>query len=149
MTSARDAPALDRDCDRERGYSRGRGYSRDRGEAAIQLVLITPVLLLLVFLGIQAAIYFHAANVAAAAAAQGAAAASPRAAGGSQGSAAAQITIEDLGGTSSAAPSVVEANGYVTVTVTIDVPRILPFFPESVSRSALEPKERFIPESDR
>lgn len=123
--------------------------ARDCGEAVAQLVIITPVLVLLVFLGIQSAIYFHAANVAAAAASQGAAAASPLDAGANDGAAAAQQTISDLGSAATGAPAVQEANGYVSVTVTIAVARVLPFFPDSVSRTAVEPKERFVPESDR
>jgi len=129
--------------------TRSRDRHRDRGEAAAQLVIITPLLVLLIFLSVQAAIYFHAANVAAAAASQGAAAASPRTAGAGDGAAAAHVIIIDLGSQSTRAPSVLEANGYVSVTVTIVVPRILPFFPDSVSRTAIEPKERFVAESDR
>ncbi len=125
------------------------GRSRDRGEAAAQLVIITPVLVLLIFLGVQAAVYFHAANVAAAAASRGAAAASARTADAGDGIEAAQRTISDLGSNSAGAPTVQESTTTVSVTVTIVVPRILPFFPDSVSRTALEPKERFVPESDR
>lgn len=122
---------------------------RDRGEAAAQLVIITPILVVLIFLGVQAAIYFHAANVAAAAASHGAAAASPRAAGAGDGAAAAQELVADLGARQAGPTSVSESDGYVTVTVTIEVPQIVPFFPDSVSRTALEPRERFVPESDR
>ncbi len=121
----------------------------DSGEATAQLVIITPVLVLLIFLGVQAAIYFHAANVAAAAASQGAAAASPRTAGVADGATAAQITIDELGGSSAVTPAVEDSNGIVRVTVSIVVQRIVPFFPGSVSRSAIEPKERFVPESNR
>jgi len=122
---------------------------RDRGDATAQLVIITPILVLLIFMGVQAAIYFHAANVAAAAASQGAAAASPRAATASDAAAAAQQLIADLGGNPAGPPVVSETDGFVSVTVSIDVPSIVPFFPESVSRTALEPRERFVPESDR
>ncbi|MEO6125550.1 MAG: TadE/TadG family type IV pilus assembly protein [Ilumatobacteraceae bacterium] len=128
---------------------RDRDRDRDRGEAAAQLVIITPILVLLIFLAVQAAIYFHAANVAAAAASQGAAAASPRTAGAGDGVSAAQQLMADLGADSTGAPVVVIGGGFVTVTVTVDVPRIVPFFPDSVSRTALEPQERFVPETDR
>ncbi|MEO7398313.1 MAG: TadE/TadG family type IV pilus assembly protein [Ilumatobacteraceae bacterium] len=121
----------------------------DRGEAVAQLVILTPILVALIFLGVQAAIYFHAANVAAAAAAQGAAAASARSAGEGAGTTAATLTIRDLGSTSIGAPVTQAADGYVSVTVTIEVARIVPFFPGSVSRTSVEPKERFISESDR
>jgi hypothetical protein len=122
---------------------------RDRGEATTQLVVLTPLLILLVFLGIQTAIYFHAANVAAAAASQGAAAGSPM--GADQGAAAeaAGRTVLELQGHAVGAPRVSTGGGFVEVTVDIEVPRIVPFFPDSVQRSATEPVERFVPESDR
>ncbi|MFM8529170.1 MAG: TadE/TadG family type IV pilus assembly protein, partial [Ilumatobacteraceae bacterium] len=37
---------------------------RDRGESAVQYVVLIPIALFVVLLGIQAATYFHAANVA-------------------------------------------------------------------------------------
>jgi Flp pilus assembly protein TadG len=121
----------------------------DRGEATVQLVVLTPVLILLVFLGVQAAIYFHAANVAGAAAAEAAAAGSSRFAGAEDARAEALRTVDDLDGRTSQPPHAVDANGYVIVTVDVAVPRIVPFFPTSVSRTAREPKERFVPESER
>jgi len=122
---------------------------RDRGEATAQLVILTPILILLVFLGVQTAIFFHAANVAAAAASQGAAAGSRSGAGVADATAAARQTLADLGAAGAAEPSVAQANGLVTVTVEVEVVRVLPFFPDSVSRTAVEPVERFVPESDR
>jgi Flp pilus assembly protein TadG len=122
---------------------------RDRGEATTQLVVLTPVLILLVFLGVQAAIYFHAANVAAAADSQGAAAGAPLGAGPDAAVAAAQQTVADLDGASVGAPSVSAGGGFVEVTVEVAVPRIVPFFPTSVRRTSIEPIERFVPESDR
>ena len=122
---------------------------RDRGEATTQLVVLTPLLILLVFLGIQTAIYFHAANVAAAAATQGAAAGSPVGAGPGAAAQAAGRTILELQGHAVRAPVVSTGGGFVEVTVDIAVPRIVPFFPDSVRRTATEPVERFVPESDR
>ena len=123
--------------------------TRDRGEATTQLVVLTPLLILLVFLGIQTAIYFHAANVAAAAASQGAAAGAPIGASPNDAAAVAGQTIADLQGDAVGAPVVSSGGGFVEVTVEIAVPRIVPFFPASVRRSAIEPIERFIPESNR
>lgn len=121
----------------------------DRGEATAQVVILTPILILLVFLGIQAAIYFHAANVAAAAASQGAAAGSRRGSGIAEATAAADQTLADLGDSGEAQTTAEQDAAFVRVTVQVDVPRILPFFPETVSRTAIEPNERFVPESDR
>ena len=121
----------------------------DRGEATTQMVILTPILVLLVFLGVQAAIYFHAANVATAAASQGAAAASFPGADAGSAVAAAQMTIGELGAHSARAPTIDVSGGYVMVSVEVLVPRIVPFFPASVTRAVLEPRERFVPESDR
>ena len=121
---------------------------RDRGEATTQLVVITPLLVLLVFLGVQAAVYFHAANVAAAAAAQGAAAASSLS-GPSSAIAVAQSTVADLGSHLAHVPTLSVSGGYVSVSVVLSVPRIVPCFPSSVTRTVIEPRERFVPESSR
>lgn len=123
--------------------------SRDRGEVSAQIVVLTPLLILFVFLGVQSAIYFHAANVAAAAASQGAAAGSPVGAGADDAAAAATQTLADLGATSAATPSVSAGADFVRVTVEVAVAHIVPFFPDSVRRTAVEPKERFVPESER
>ncbi|CAB4884984.1 unannotated protein [freshwater metagenome] len=131
------------------GRQRGNASRRDRGEATTQLVILTPLLVILVFLGVQSALYFHAANVAAAAASQGAAAASPSSTGATSALAAAQRTITELGAHSARAPVVALDGSYVVVTVEIAVPLIVPFFPHSVTRRALEPRERFVPESNR
>ena len=112
-------------------------------------MILTPLLILLVFLGIQTAIYFHAVNVASAAAAQGAAAGSVRTIPAGAAAHEAQRTIADLDGHAASLPRVDTSNGMVRVTVEVTVSRILPFFPASVSRTAVEPRERFIPESQR
>ena len=130
---------------------RGRppSVSRDRGEATAQLVILTPILIVLVFLGIQSAIFFHAANVAAAAAAQGAAAGSRRGAGSADAIAAAEQTLGDLGVSTNAAASAATDGSFITVTVEVEISRVLPFFPDTVGRTATEPIERFVAESDR
>ena len=121
----------------------------DRGEATTQMVILTPILILLVFLGVQSAIYFHAANVATAAASQGAATGAPAGAVASSVVAAAQRTVTELGGHTAHQPSVALSDRFVVVSVEVSVPRIVPFFPSSVTRTMLEPRERFIPESER
>jgi hypothetical protein len=125
------------------------GSRADRGEATAQVAILAPLLILLVFLGIQTAVYFHAANVAAAAAAHGAAAGSPSGAGVGDAVGAAERTLSDLGAGAHASPNVTESGGLVTVSVEVSVSRVLPFFPDHVTRTAVEPKERFVPESER
>jgi Flp pilus assembly protein TadG len=134
---------------RTRHNRTARNAGADRGEATAQLVILTPILILLVFLGIQTAIYFHAANVATAAATRGAAAGSGNGAGIGEATAAARQTLDDLGTAGHADPVASEGGGFVTVTVEVDVARVLPFFPDTVTRTAVEPTERFVPESDR
>ena len=113
------------------------------------MVILTPILILLVFLGVQSAIYFHAANVATAAASQGAATGAPVGAAPSSVVAAAQRTVTELGGRTAHRPSVTLSDRFVVVSVEVSVSRIVPFFPSSVTRTMLEPRERFIAESKR
>jgi Flp pilus assembly protein TadG len=121
----------------------------DRGEATTQVVILMPLLIFLVVLGVQTAIYFHAANVASAAASQGAAAGAPLGSGAGDAEAAARQTISDLAATAGASPVAAESTDFVSVTVEVRVPHIVPFFPDAVRRSAIEPRERFVPETDR
>lgn len=121
----------------------------ERGDATAQLVVLVPVLLLLVLLIVQASMWFHTANVAQAGAARGAAAGAPRTATAANASDAAVLTITENGGRMAGAPSVVVTDRLVEVTVQLIVPRVVPFFPATLSRAQLEPRERFIPEDER
>lgn len=112
-------------------------------------MVLTPVLVLVLLVTVQLAAYFHAANVAAAAASRGAAAASPIARGGDDASAAATRTVAELHARLAVAPDVVISAARVRVEVTIAVPGIVPLFPQTVSRAAIEPRERAIPEPER
>jgi hypothetical protein len=113
------------------------------------LVVLVPVMLLVLLLGIQAALWFHAANVATAAASQGAAAASVPGGTSSTGASTARRTVLELGGRLASEPGAVVTAETVWVAVHLQVPRIVPFFPTSVRRVVTEPRERFIPESQR
>ncbi len=113
------------------------------------MVILTPILIVLAFLGVQAAIYFHAANVAAAAASQGAAAAAPLNHSGNNAVATAERTVSELGGHTAQPPTASVDGSFVVVSVEIAVPRIIPFFPSTVTRRAWEPRERFVSESNR
>ena len=98
-------------------------------------------------LTVQAAVWYHAANVAQSAAAQGAAAGAVRDAGNGAAAARAQLVIDESGAQGTAAAS----GGFaeVAVQVTINVPHLVPFFPGTVTVSASEARERFIPEDQR
>jgi hypothetical protein len=122
---------------------------RDRGEVTASTVLLIPVVVLLLMLGIQAAIWAHAAHVATASAANGAAVGATRGSGPVTAAAAALAMLADLDGEPVRAPSVVVDARTVRVTVAVAVPRLVPFFPTTVTRTALEPREEFRPEPTR
>jgi Flp pilus assembly protein TadG len=109
-----------------------------------QVVLVIPVVILLLMLAIQAGLYFHASSIAGAAAAEGAAAASvarlPSEVAARRGQQAAENLVIEAGGQS---PAV------ALVAVEALVPRIIPFFPSSVRRTVIEPRERFTTEVSR
>ena len=125
----------------------------DSGEVTTQTVLMVPVVILILMISIQAALWFHTANVAQATAGEGAAAVSS--AGIDAVEAADRGTIAATGFSSDAgvvlaAPPVVAVDGsWVGVTVEVVVPRIVPFFPSIVSRTVIEPREVIVLEVDR
>ncbi len=104
-------------------------------------MVLTPVLVLLIVLGIQLAVYFHAANVASAAAGEGASA------GGA--AEAAARTVAELGSSLAAPPRVTDDGAFIVVSVEVSVPSLLPGFDLSVTRTVRVPRERFVDESDR
>ena len=126
---------------------------RDRGEVSAQVVLVIPVVILLLMLAIQAGLYFHASSIAGAAAAEGAAAASvarlPSEVAARRGQQAAENLVFEAGGQSPAVALVAINTETVSITVETLVPRIIPFFPSSVRRTVIEPRERFTTEVSR
>ena len=99
---------------------RGRGPRwRERGSASIQMVLLMPALFSVMFLGMQAALHYHARTIAIAAAQEGA-----RAAGAQDGTASAGITaatsyLADTGGDALTTPTVTAARSATTATVSV------------------------------
>ena len=112
-----------------------------------------PVIILLMMLAIQAGLYFHASSIAGAAAAEGAAAASvariPSEVAARHGQRAAENLVIEAGGHTTSAALVAVNTETVTITVEALVPRIIPFFPSSVRRTVIEPRERFTTEVSR
>ena len=127
-----------------------REANTDSGEVTTQLVIVLPVILFVVMLAIQSALYFHISHVAGAAAAEGAAAASAMGLssaeatrrGRDRADALVRETGTDAGGPTSVSVSARE----VQVTVRTRVPMIVPFFPSLAIRTVVEPRERFISE---
>lgn len=125
----------------------------DPGEVTSQTVIVLPIIVFVLFLAIQGALYFHISHVAGAAAAEGAAVASAKSLTSSQaiqrGQDRADALIRETGTDMAAVTMVAVTINEVRVTVTTKVPRVIPFFPLTVSRTVVEPRERFIMEFRR
>jgi Flp pilus assembly protein TadG len=122
----------------ERPAGRGRG---DRGDVSLQIVLLTPVVLFLVLVIVQAALWYHAVQLADNAAADGASTAARHGAASADGAAAIADFVSDSGGRL----VVGQVSGDSTVmvaTATVHVPHVIPGWPESVTRRATAPVER-------
>jgi hypothetical protein len=127
--------------------------TRDRGETSAETVLVLPILILLVMVVLQSALYFHTVHVARAAAAEGATAAAsylvPSSSTTITGSERAATFVAEAGGRIDGEPRAEFADGMVRVRVTLAVPSLVPFLSTRVTRDAAEPKERIVPEVER
>jgi Flp pilus assembly protein TadG len=112
-----------------------------------ELVIVTPVVLLLVMLVVQFALWQHAQHIAEAAAQRGAETARIEAGTDRQGSAMANTAIAQLGANLLVDPSVsVSRNGgVVTVNVSGSAQGLVPFLSLPVHATAAGPVERFLP----
>lgn len=126
------------------GTSNSRQHD-ERGSATIQLVILLPALFAVMFLGMQAALFYHARTVAIAAAQDGAQAAAGETGNESAGVAAATSFIKDAGGdgvltaTSSTAHRTATT---VTVTVKGHSLSVIPGWSPVIVQSASLPVER-------
>ena len=75
-----------------------RHLAGERGSVSIQMALLLPVMFSILFLGMQAALFYHARSVATAAAQEGARAAAAEGAHASDGCAAARAFVDHAGG---------------------------------------------------
>jgi len=125
-----------------------RRASVDRGEATIELVLLTPLVLLLVMLVVQAALASYVAHVAEAAASRGADAAAVRNGSAADGAAAVDDFLAGVA-TPAKTPVVTRDVESARAVVTLRVPHIVPFFPTEIARVATAPVERFLAPGDR
>ena len=124
-------------------------HADERGEATAQAVIAIPVVLLLLWIGIQATVFLHGANVADAAANEGAAVAARYGSTSGAGEQAIARTLAALDASTAVSWSVRRTALEVIAQVNLKVPRIAPFFPGTVTRTAHEPLERFTTESQR
>lgn len=120
----------------------------DRGSATAELAVATPLLLLMVMLIVQFALWSHASHVAQAAAAQGLAAARTVAGTGADGTREASALLSQLAGGPLADPLVDTTRDATSVTVTVSgtVTPVVPFLVLPVRAVAVGPVERFTPD---
>lgn len=131
--------------------SRKRVASEDpeSGETTTQVVLAVPIVLSLVLMAVQGAIYMHTAHVASASAARGATAGAAMNGGIIAALDATVRSAAELSAQFVGEPQATISNDKVVVTVNLRVPQVAPFFHLSVSRTVVEPRERFVPENER
>lgn len=112
---------------------------------SIQFVILLPALFAVMFLGMQAALFYHARTVAIAAAQEGARAASAETGTRSDGVAAAVAFVSDAGGDDVLSAVSVTADRTattVTVTVTGHSLSVIPGWTPRIEQSASLPTER-------
>ena len=117
----------------------------ERGSVSIQLVILLPALFAVLFLGMQAALFYHARAVAIAAAQEGARAASAETGTRSEGVDAANNFVSDAGGDDvleNATASAERTSTTVTVTVTGHSLSVIPGWSPRIVQSASLPTER-------
>lgn len=123
----------------------------DRGETSIQVVVLVPIIFSILFLGVHMAALAHGAQVANAAATRGAyvAAASPSDIPIATVLREVDQVVTELGSRLGSVPAVSSTPDKVRVTVALRVQSVVPFMPNTVTRSAWASRERFIMEQDR
>ena len=121
----------------------------DSGETTTQVVLAVPIVLSLMLMAVQGAVYMHTAHVASASAARGASAGAAMNGGVIAALDAAVRSAAELSAQLVEEPRATIGDDKVVVTVTLRVPRVSPFFHFRVSRTVVEPRERFVPEDER
>ena len=119
----------------------------ERGAGATEIVIITPLLLFMIMLIAQFALYMHASHIAQAAASEALSAA--RVSGGSAaaGTTEGQQVLTQLGSGPLHATSVtvVRGNTQASVTITGTVVNVIPFMDLTVHAEAVGPIDKFTP----
>lgn len=123
-----------------------------RGEISIESVLYFPVVLMIALAGFHFAALLHAGHIGSVAASRGASILTSSIASSGDTTRAIdevnRVTTE-MGGNPLANPRITQSSTHVSVTVVLAAPRIVPFLPVSVARTATSAKESFIEEQDR
>ncbi|MEU8196241.1 TadE/TadG family type IV pilus assembly protein [Microbispora amethystogenes] len=121
---------------------------RERGSATLEAALVYPALLLLVLLAINAALWFHARNLALAAAQEGLRAGRAYGSSLSAGQATAERLIRQVGGSflTSAKVSVERTADSLSVAVSGQAISLIPLLPLDVEQVARAPVEKWTSE---
>jgi Flp pilus assembly protein TadG len=133
---------------RRRG-SRRRVLAGERGAVSAELVIATPLLLVLLLAIVQFALWSHATHLAQSAAAHGLAAARAHHGSATLGTTAAEHYLDRLGPGPLTAPHVHTTRGTDTASVRISghVVVVIPFLRLPVQAHATGPVERLVPET--
>lgn len=125
------------------------GHRREDGLTSTELAVVMPVLIALVLVPFQIALWWHAHQVADAAAREAVDAAQVVTATEDEGIQAAESFLDAAGNLTEPEVTVTRTTETVSVEVTGRAPRLLPGFDWQVTARAAAPIERFIPEPDR
>jgi Flp pilus assembly protein TadG len=119
----------------------------ERGASAIDMAIIFPIVIFLIFGIIQFGVWYHANNIARAAAQEGARAASAYSSTASAGAASAQRVLAENANGMISHTSVIpyRDQNVATVTVKGEALHVIPFIPLSITVSATAPVEAFRP----
>ena len=126
-----------------------RRHRAEAGLTSTALAVVMPVLIALVLVPFQVALWWHAKQVAVAAAREAVDAAQVADATDTAGEAAARWFLNAAGNLEEATVTVTRTIDTVTVEVTGRAPRLLPGLDWQVTARAVGPVERFVPEPDR
>ncbi len=126
-----------------------RQHKNEAGLTSTELAVLMPVLIALVLVPFQMALWWHARQVADAAAREAIDAAQVFTASEADGQEAAEWFLDTAGNLQEPQVTVTRTVDTVTVTITGRAPRLIPGFDWQVTAQAVAPVERFIPEPDR
>ena len=127
----------------------GANRREEGGLTSTELAVIMPVLIALVLVPFQVALWWHADQIADAAAREAVDAAQVVTATEEDGIRAAEWFLDAAGNITEAQVTVTRTTDTVSVEVTGRAPRLVPGFDWQVTARAAGPIERFIPEPDR
>ena len=117
----------------------------ERGSSSVEMVIALPIVLTVLFLAVQAGMWFYARSIALAAAQSGARTAAMLNSSLEAGLSSARSFAADVGGTTLTGVTVTgdRTATSTTVTVTGHSVRLVPFMDVTVSQSATLPVERY------